>query len=419
MSTNTIQKENSRNHLFSPLSQSKDFRFLWLGQLFSLLGSSITTIILPVIVYSLTHSTLAMGTLMAVNMLPNVLILFFSGLIVDKFHRVKIMMVVDLIRFFLLLAVTALALTHHLTMGSLYIIMAAFGLMDGLFQPAYSAVRAKVFKPEIRNSANALNQVTVQGVRLIGPSIGGLLITGLSAVFGFGFDSLTFLISFATLYCLRGITFKKQEVSDIQTTSSFKRDFLEGFLVVKENQWLLVTILAFSIINISTSGILGVLIPWFVNVHFGFPPYVYGLLISASGVGALISALIYGSRTTWRYRAYIAYGGIFFEAIALLLMTFTSSVFLLMVLMFFSGFGMMLFGLVWEISLQELVPEEKFGRVVSLDLLGSFALLPLGYLLTGFLAEVIGSIHTMIALSITTMVIVAVVMMIPGVRQYD
>jgi len=345
--------------------------------------------------------------------------LFFSGLIVDKFHRVKIMMVVDLIRFFLLLAVTALALTHHLTMGSLYLIMAAFGLMDGLFQPAYSAVRAKVFKPEIRNSANALNQVTVQGVRLIGPSIGGLLITGLSAVFGFGFDSLTFLISFATLYCLRGITFKKQEVSDIQTTSSFKRDFLEGFLVVKENQWLLVTILAFSIINISTSGILGVLIPWFVNVHFGFPPYVYGLLISASGVGALISALIYGSRTTWRYRAYIAYGGIFFEAIALLLMTLTSSVFLLIVLMFCSGFGMMLFGLVWEISLQELVPEEKFGRVVSLDLLGSFALLPLGYLLTGFLAEVIGSIHTMIALSITTMVIVAVVMMIPGVRQYD
>jgi MFS family permease len=421
MTINSNQKKelSSHSHLLSPFSQSNEFKFLWVGQLFSLLGTSITTIILPIIVYSLTHSTLAMGALMAVNMLPNVLILPFSGLFVDKFHRVKIMMFVDFIRFCLLLMVTTLAITDHLTMISLYIMMATFGLMDGLFQPAYSAVRAKVFSPEIRNSANALNQITMQGVRLIGPSVGGLLITGMSAAFGFGFDSLTFLISLVTLYFLKDLKFKKQVLKEVQSSSSFIKDFLEGFFIVKENRWLLVTILAFSIINISTTGILGVLIPWLVNVHFAFKPYVYGILVSASGIGALISALIYGSRKTWRYRAYIAYGGVIFEALSLLLMTLTSSVFVLAVLMFLSGFSMMLFGLVWEISLQELVPEEKFGRVVSLDMLGSFALLPLGYILTGWLAEVLGSIQTMITLSITSIVIVIIVLMIPGVRDYD
>lgn len=421
MSTNSIEivQEDSNKNLLSPLIESQDFRYLWFGQLFSLLGTSITSVILPIIVYSLTNSTMAMGTLMAINMLPNVLILPFSGPIVDKFHRVKIMMSADIIRFFLLLIVTLLALTAHLSMIPLYIMMAILGLMDGLFQPAYSAVRAKVFSPEIRTSANALNQITVQSVRLIGPSIGGLLITGLSPAFGFGFNSLTFLISFVALYFLKGLTFKKQEINDVLLLSSFKSNLLEGFLVIKENGWILVTILAFSIINISSSGIVGVLIPWLIKIHLSLEPYVYGMLISASGIGALIGAVIYGSRNKWRHRAFIAYGGIFVEAVAFLLMTLTSSVILLIFLMFLGGFGMMLFGLVWEISLQELVPEEKFGRVASLDMFGSFALLPLGYLLTGWLSEVVGSIQTMVCLSIITMIIVIIVIMIPSVRNYD
>lgn len=52
-------------------------------------------------------------------------------------------------------------------------------------------------------------------------------------------------------------------------------------------------------------------------------------------------------------------------------------------LMAIEGFGIMIFGLIWETSVQELVPEEAFGRVASLDMLGSFALLPLGYVVVG------------------------------------
>ena len=421
MSTNTNLKRDSNyiKNLVTPLILSKEFKFLWLGQLFSLIGTSITLVILPIIVYSLTESTMAMGTLMAVQMLPNVLILPFSGVIVDKFHRIKIMMFTDLIRTFLLIILTSLVLTDRLTMGALYVVMACFGLMDGLFQPAYSAVRAKVFIPEIRTSANALTQITFQGVRLIGPTLGGLLITGMSAAVGFGLDSLTFFVSFITLFYLKNIQFKKAVKTESEKNISFKDHFLEGFIILKSNTWLWVTILSFSFINICTSGVLGVLIPWLINIHFHFKPYIYGILISASGIGALISALIYGSRKTWRFRSFIAYGGVFIEATSLLLMTLTSSILLLTGLMFLSGFGMMLFGLIWETSLQELVPEEKFGRVASLDMLGSFALLPLGYLFTGWLAEVIGSIPTMITLSVTSMVIVSVAMIIPGVRNYD
>ncbi|MDR4174354.1 MFS transporter, partial [Bacillus nitratireducens] len=69
-------------------------------------------------------------------------------------------------------------------------------------------------------------------------------------------------------------------------------------------------------------------------------------------------------------------------------------------LMSMEGFGMVIIALIWETSLQELVPDEAFGRVASLDMLGSFALLPLGYVFVGWLATVIGGKITIILLAI-------------------
>lgn len=87
--------------------------------------------------------------------------------------------------------------------------------------------------------------------------------------------------------------------------------------------------------------------------------------------------------------------------------------------MFLNGAGIMLFGLIWEISLQELVPEEKFGRVASLDMLGSFALLPVGYLVTGWLAKGGGEIFTLIMFSIIIVLISLIVMFNKGIRNFN
>lgn len=79
----------------------------------------------------------------------------------------------------------------------------------------------------------------------------------------------------------------------------------------------------------------------------------------------------------------------------------------------------MVFGLIWETSLQELVPQEAFGRVSSLDMLGSFALLPLGYILVGWLADIIGGTQTIAIFSSLGILCVISIMFIPGVRKFD
>ncbi len=414
-----LQEETNKGRpsLLSPFAKSKHFTFLFIGQLLSTLGSSITMVILPIIVLQLTQSTLAMGTVMTAYMLPHILILPLSGLFVDKLNRVKIMLWTDLIRFVVLIVLSVLVITEQLSIGWLYVLVAILGLMDGMFLPAYSAVRAKVFTPDIRNAANSITQVSKQGIMIIGPAIGGAIIVLFSAGIGLGIDGFTFLISFVCLLFLRDLRFKKDVNKEGKT--SLKEDFIEGFAVLKTHPWLWITILAFSFINICMSGILRILVPWIVNVHHGFEPFAFGLVLSASGAGAICSALVYGMRHHWNKRGILAYGGIALSGVSLLLMPFVSLLPLLMLLMFLNGFGVMLFGLIWEISLQEMVPEEKFGRVVSLDMLGSFALLPLGYIMTGWLAEWIGGMAATVLLSILSLAIVAVVMLNKRVRQFN
>lgn len=83
------------------------------------------------------------------------------------------------------------------------------------------------------------------------------------------------------------------------------------------------------------------------------------------------------------------------------------------------GFGMMIFGLIWETSLQELVPEEAFGRVASLDMLGSFALLPLGYVVVGWLATVIGGEITIITLASLVILTIGIALSVPSIRRFN
>ncbi|TKH20368.1 MFS transporter [Bacillus wiedmannii] len=404
--------------LILPVKASPHFKFLWIGQLLSTLGSSITMIILPVVVYSLTGSTVVMGMTMAMYMLPNILTLPFAGLVVDRIDRVKLMLFTDIIRCVLMLLLATLIFMDVLTIPLLYVLVALYGLMEGIFQPAYAAVRAKVFVAEIRNAANALTQMSNQVIRLIGPALGGLIISVASAGIGFGLDAVTYLLSFLCLLFLREIKFKK--VNPIEKRKvDYKQEFMEGVFVLKSHPWLWITILAFSFINICYAGIIVVLIPWLFNVHHHFEAYVYGLGMASSGVGAVIAALIFGGRERWHKRGLLAYGGVLISGCALLIMPFIAWAPALIGLMAIEGFGMMIFGLIWETSLQELVPEEAFGRVASLDMLGSFALLPLGYVVVGWLATVIGGEITIIILAILVLVTIGIALCVPSIRRFD
>lgn len=414
---------------FQPIRHSRAFTLLWLGQWIAVLGSTITLIILPFVVYSITGSSTIMGLAMTTYMLPNVLVLPFSGWIVDRMDRTRLILFTNGSRFLLMLGAAVTVLTGQMNLYILFAGLAVYGLLDGIFNPAFSALRAQVFTPDIRNAANALTQISIQAVRLLGPPLGGFIVSVSSPGVGFALDSLMYLVSFICFWLLAQVLSKRIGTSQEGTLAtsatsapsgaSFLQEFLEGIAVLKRIPWLWITILTFSFLNICYTGIITVLIPWLFKIHHGYSPSMYGLAMAGSGAGAIIGAILYGARKEWRHRGIIAYCGALLSGIALLLLAYVSWIPGMIFIMMLEGFGLMMFMIIWEISLQELVPPEAFGRVASLDMLGSFALLPIGYLAVGGLADHIGGIAAIQIFASIGMLLIILVLYVPQIRRFD
>lgn len=209
-------------------------------------------------------------------------------------------MFTNIARFGLMSVAAVLMFTGGMNMPFLFVGLAIYGLMDGIFNPAYSALRAQVFTSDIRNAANALSQISIQAVRLLGPPFGGFIVSFSSPGVGFGLDSITYLISFSCFWILSGhltsIIGTRQAGPEQQDQGKqhFLKDFSAGFIILKRYLWLWITILAFSFINICYSDIIAVLIPWLFKVHHSYSPVVYGVAWQAAALAPCWGPLCMG-----------------------------------------------------------------------------------------------------------------------------
>ncbi|KEO84829.1 MFS transporter [Tumebacillus flagellatus] len=412
-----VQTTTSKSGLFSPL-KSRNFAALWGGQTMSRFGDILMNFMLPLIVYDLTASTVEMGKMMMFLTLPQVILLPFTGLLVDRLHRVRLMIFTDVIRFALMALLVALSATGHLNMASLYLLAVISGAMSAIFNPAYSAVRAQVFTPDIRNAANSLTMSSSQVASLVGPSLSGLLLGVTTYSVALGINALTFAISLGTLLMLR-VSAPAQKGGQSWSITSFAKDLAGGYQELRKHAWLWMTILAFCLFNIFTAGVLSVLLPWLVKQHLGWDGVSFGLVMSSGGVGALVTAAIWGRRQVWKRRGMLAYLWIAGQGVFLFAMAFVHWLPGLMLLAALEGAAGMVFGLIWEGSLQELVPEEAFGRVVSLDIFGSIALLPFGYLATGILADKFGGLNVIMVEGACVFVLALFMLTLKPIRKFD
>ncbi|WAH35986.1 MFS transporter [Alicyclobacillus dauci] len=416
-SNECIDVEN-HSGLFRPVRTSRNFTALWLGQTLSQFGDSVLWVTLPLAVLHTSGSTLQLGIIMGLFMIPQVVLLPFTGVLVDRISRTRVMMTTDVIRCILVTTLTVLYMTGWMDTRVLGGFVLVYGGMEALFNPAYSGARQQVFTPEIRSAAISLTQITMQTSRLLGPALGGMIVGFASPAAGFGLDALMLLASVISLTFLH-IPVPRQKSTARQGMRDYANELLGGYQELKKHPWLWITILAFSFLSIASTGLTTILVPWVVKIHLHLSDYAYGLISSAAGIGAIVSAIIYGKRSTWRHRAYIAYGGLAVDALAMLGLALVHSTPMLMILMAIASAGGMLFGVVWEGSMQELIAPEAYGRAASLDYFGSWVLLPLGNVLTGWLATEIGGIHTVWVEATFMLFVTMVTMAVPAVRRFD
>jgi MFS family permease len=349
-----------------------------------------------------------MGVLLFVAMLPKVLFLLVGGVIADRLPRHLILFFSDAGRAVVVLLLSLLGWLHLLQFWHLVMLSLFFGIVDSFFAPAYQAIPPQLVRAENLASANALTNLSQQIGFLAGPGLGAALVTLAGPASAFAFDGITFVVStlcllamFRVLRLLHRAAIQRRDTSSTYEAGlrvhlrTMLGDVREGLLYVKNSTWLWVTILIASVVNIGFAGAQQVVLPKLIqNVYHG-GVWLLGTLIVAGACGAIVANLIIGQMQKLRRRGLIAYSALLLSSAALVLFGLPLPAASLSVVACIANvlvdFGIGVFGIIWITLLQELIPEEKLGRVSSIEMTGSYALLPVGYILMGLLADSLGS----------------------------
>ncbi len=395
----------------------RNFALLWFGQTLSRLGDYVYQIALAWWVLEKTGSAAQMGLVFIFAITPSVLFALIGGVAVDRFSRTGLMLTSDVVRGVVVLIVAALAFADQLEVGQVLITSLIFGFVDAFFQPAYAALVPQIVPEENLPSANSLTSISSNLGRIGGPAVGAALVAGLGSAAAFGLNGVSFLISALFLLPLLGVALPRLE-RDPKATSVW-REMREGFTTVFASPILWIAIVIFALSNITLAGPYSVAMPFLVSENMKADVDTLGLLYSIFPLGYVIGGVWLGRYKKIRRRGWLMYGSTAVAAILLGLFGFLPPVPFLIVAALVNGFALELGHLIWTNILQEKVPNDQLGRVTSIDAMGSFGLLPIGFAVAGWATESLGAPLVFILGGLLTALFSLAALAHPAIRRLD
>jgi DHA3 family tetracycline resistance protein-like MFS transporter len=344
------------------------------------------------------------------------LFLLVGGVVVDRLPRFRIMLASDLVNTVVVGLVTALAVTDRLQLWHIYAASVVFGLAEAFFAPAYNASIPQVVPLEDRPSANSLSSLSWQLSGVIRPTLGAIIIAAGGTSLAFGLDSLSFLISAAFLIPLRLI---RLPAAPSEQRASPLADMRDGLRTVLASPWLWVSILAFAFLNVTDAGPRNIALPFLIHDHLGLDVKALGLVASVFSIGSITGAVVLGRVKRLRRRGRLMYGAAALGGLMIALYGLAPNLAVLLGAAFIYGVSFSAVALIWTNTLQEMVPQEKLGRVSSIDALGSFVLMPVGFALAGLMTDRIGPALVFVIGGSATVALALLSYLHPGVRALD
>jgi MFS family permease len=259
------------------------------------------------------------------------------------------------------------------------------GIAMGFDMPARQAFTVEMASREDLLNAISLNSSIVNGARVVGPSVAGLLIGWVGVAMCFFLNGLTFVAVIAGLLMMRLPPF--QRPAHVVSAGEHAWNGIVYSLRHQRVRTILLLFLAVGVFGWSY----GVLMPAFARDVLGRGANGYGILMSASGTGAFIGALVvatYGHLFTARR---LALGGIWIFSIALFGISLSRNFYIALAFLLVAGFGMLLFFSTSNTVLQTIVPDQMRGRVMGVWSLVFGAMIPLGGLEAGAVAHWVGT----------------------------
>jgi MFS family permease len=371
-------------HTFRAL-RHRNYRLFFWGQLVSLIGTWMQQTAMSWFVYQITNSKLLLGAVAAVGSAPMMLFSIWGGSLADRYPKRSILVTTQTAQMICAFLLAVGAWAGFATPLFIIVIAALNGVAMGFDMPARQAFTVEMTSREDLLNAISLNSSIVNGARVVGPSAAGLLIGAVGVATCFFLNGVTFVAVIAGLLMMRLPPFKRPA----HAVSAGEHAW-NGIVYSMKHQRVRTILLLFLAV-----GVFGwsyaVLMPAFARDVLGRGANGYGVLMSASGTGALIGALVvatYGHLFTPRR---LALSGVWLFSIALFAFSLSRNYYLALAFLLVAGFGMLLFFSTSNTVLQTIVPDEMRGRVMGVWSLVFGAMIPLGSLEAGAVAHWLGT----------------------------
>ena len=371
-------------HTFRALRHRNYIVFFW-GQLVSLVGTWMQQTAMSWFVYQITNSKLLLGVVAAMGSAPMMLSSVWGGSLADRYPKRSILVATQAAQMICAFVLAAGVWAGFATPLFIIVIAALNGVAMGFDMPARQAFTVEMTSREDLLNAISLNSSIVNGARVVGPSVAGLLIGWVGVAMCFFLNGVTFIAVIAGFLMMRLPPFQRPAHA-----VSVGEHAWNGIVYTMKHQRVRTILLLFLAV-----GVFGwsyaVLMPAFARDVLNRGANGYGILMSASGTGAFIGALVvatYGHLFTPRA---LALGGIWVFSIALFALSLSRNFYVALACLLVAGFGMLLFFSTSNTVLQTIVPDEMRGRVMGVWSLVFGAMIPLGSLEVGTVAHFVGT----------------------------
>ena len=396
--------------MFSSL-KVKYFRIYWLGMFVSLIGTWVQTVAQSWLVFQLTNSAFLLGVVGFLGSIPIFILSLFGGVLADKINKRNILIFTQ--GAFMLLAFLLAVLTQFKFITAVQIMFIALlnGVIMAFDAPARQSIVVELVGKEHLFNAITLNSVAFNSSRIIGPAIAGVLISVIGMSGCFYLNGISFL---AVIIALFYIKFSKNIV---RNHNSAYKDIKEGLVFINHHRLILALVSVVAAISLFGISYI-ILMPVFASHVLGVGIKGLGVLMSSTGIGALIGALGLARLGNFRSKGRLLIWSVFLFSISLMGFSLSKNYFLsILALIFVGGSSVIPIALV-NTLLQVNVPDEFRGRVMSLFMITFAGIAPFGNLISGTLAQSWGVSAALFFCGLACLVLFALInFLFPGLKE--
>ncbi|TIC87491.1 MFS transporter [Nocardioides sp. GY 10113] len=402
---------SARPAALAPLRHAA-FRWYVAARAINLLGGTMGSIALAFAVLHVSDSPGALGAVLAAHSIPMIAFLLLGGVLADRFGRALVIQVGNVASGLSQLTIAALVLSGSAEVWHLVALTAVNGTVAAANQPALASLLPQLVPRAELQQANVLNSMLRNTIMALGPAAAGVLVATAGPGWALAVDGAAYLASAALLLRIRMPAAARLGHA---ARASMVEDLRRGWAFFRATPWLLTAVPTFGALNALQSGGQNTLGPVYAQ-QGAIGAAGWGLIASATAVGLLVTSLAF---TRVRLERPLFWGtfGVAAFGLPMLALGLTDELWVVLLAAVAAGAGVEVFGLGWDLSMQEHVPEEMLSRIYSYDMLGSFVAIPVGQLTFGPLGAAFGVQPMILVAGVAYVAIALLLLCSPAVRH--